>query len=139
MKSDFMKQSTTSFLLLTSIALVFMSGCSNGPEKGYVTGKVTFKGSTLSSGTITFVPEEGGIPMAYAEIQPDGSYVAATQQFGKGVPVGTQRIMIIAVKDRGNEAPVEVILPAKYSSDKQSGLIAQINKGKNVIDFNLVN
>ncbi|RCS47752.1 hypothetical protein DTL42_14645 [Bremerella cremea] len=124
-----------SLLVLLLIAAV---GCgSAGPEMGDVKGTVTYKGKPLTTGTITFVPETDGLPNAFAEIQTDGTYVAQTRDFGNGVPVGKHRVMIIAVKDHGPEAPVEAILPVKYSSDSQSGLKAEVSAGENIIDFPL--
>lgn len=127
---------TYTALLVLFCAAAF--GCSQaGPEMGEVTGKVTFKGKPLSTGTITFVPETEGLPHAYGEIQEDGTYEAVTRDFGSGAPVGKHRVMIMAVIDHGPEAPVEAILPTKYSSDRQSGLTAEVNAGENVLNFPL--
>lgn len=129
-----MKKYTTLLLLFCAATV----GCGqSGPEMGEVTGTVTFKGKPLSTGTITFVPEAEGLPHAYGEIKEDGTYEAATRDFGAGAPVGKHRIMIMAVIDHGPEAPVEAILPTKYSSDRQSGLTAEVNAGENVVDFSL--
>lgn len=126
------------YLALFTLAVVAIVGCAPaGPEMGDVTGTVTFKGKPLPTGTITFVPETDGQPSAFAEIQEDGTYVAKTRDFGDGVPVGKHRVMIIAVKDHGPEAPVEAILPVKYSSDRQSGLTADVSKGENIVNFSL--
>lgn len=109
------------YLALFTLAVLAIVGCGPaGPEMGDVTGTVTFKGKPLPTGTITFIPETDGLPNAFAEIQEDGTYVAKTPEFGDGVPIGKHRVMIIAVKDRGPEAPVELIVPVKYSSDRQS-------------------
>lgn len=128
----------TKSLSLFALLLVAVAGCgTSGPEMGDVKGTVTYKGKPLTTGTITFVPETDGLPTAFAEIQPDGTYVAKTRDFGNGVPIGKHRVMIIAVKDHGPEAPVEAILPVKYSSDSQSGLTAEVKAGENTVDFPL--
>lgn len=127
------KYFTLFVLLVTAIV-----GCGpSGPEMGNVTGTVTYKGKPLTTGTITFIPEAGGLPTAFADIQEDGTYIGKTRDFGEGVPVGKHRVMIVAVKDNGPEAPVEAILPMKYSSDQQSGLTADVTSGENVVDFSL--
>ncbi len=126
------------YLALFTFSVVAVIGCGPaGPEMGDVTGTVTFQGKPLSTGTITFIPETDGLPSAFAEIQENGTYVAQTRDFGNGVPVGKHRVMIIAVKDHGPEAPVEAILPVKYSSDRQSGLTADVSAGENIVDFSL--
>lgn len=129
-------------IIVMAISLT-LTGCSQrGPELGFVTGKVTFKGQTLPTGTIVFVPETSGMPMSFAEIQPDGTYEASTKKFGKGVAVGHHKIMINAIKvipGKEND-PVnccQVLLPAKYNSEQKSGLTADVVSGDNVIDFNL--
>ncbi|WP_237564853.1 hypothetical protein [Blastopirellula marina] len=119
-------------------SLVTHLGCgAHGPEMGDVTGTVTFQGKPLHTGTITFIPEEEGLPLAYAEIQADGAYEGFTEAFGKGVPVGKHRVMIMAVQENGPEAASVALLPPKYSSDRQSGLTAEVASGENKIDFTL--
>ncbi|QDU77476.1 hypothetical protein Pan97_45460 [Bremerella volcania] len=125
---------TTACLFLVSL----LAGCGpKGPEMGQVSGTVTYKGKTLPTGTIVFVPEKEGSMMAFAEIQQDGTYVAGTEQFGPGVPLGKHRVMISAFIDHGPEKSAEAILPEKYSSDRKSGLIADVEPGENIVDFSL--
>ncbi len=112
----------------------FSIGC-GGPPAGEVTGQVTFNGSPLTSGTITFVPQSAAGVYAHAEVQADGRYAAETDETGKRIPVGQYRVMISAVKDVGPEEPVESLLPLRFSSDTQSKLTADVGEGQNVIDF----
>lgn len=112
-------------------------GC-GGPPSGQVSGKVTFKGETLALGSIIFMPETPNSPYAQAEIAPDGTYVAMTDELGENIPLGNYRVMISAVKDMGPESPVEPLLPLKYSSDSQSGLSVNVKEGINTADFALV-
>ncbi|UUO04700.1 hypothetical protein M4951_15025 [Blastopirellula sp. J2-11] len=123
--------------LLAAIVLTQVGCGARGPEMGDVTGTVTYKGKPLHTGTITFIPEEEGLPLAYAEIQSDGVYEGFTEEFGKGVPVGKHRIMIMAVQENGPEAAAIALLPPKYGSDRQSGLTAEVVGGENKIDFTL--
>src|SRR5690242_3126092 len=56
------------------ISALLMPGCSSGPVKGEVHGKVTFKGQPVKEGTVTFLnTKEGGA--AEASINADGTYV----------------------------------------------------------------
>jgi len=104
---------------------------------GQVSGTVTYKGKPLPTGTVVFIPEKADSLMAMAEIQPDGTYVAGTEAFGPGVPLGKHRVMISAFIDHGPEQGVEAILPEKYGSDRKSGLTADVEPGENVVDFSL--
>lgn len=123
--------------LLAAIAITLVGCGRGGPEMGDVTGTVTFKGAPVVTGTITFVPEGADLPIAYAEIQADGSYQAYTNEFGKGAPIGKHRVMIMAVKENGPEAASVALLPPKFSSDRQSGLTAEVAAGENRVDFTL--
>ncbi|MEW4452962.1 hypothetical protein AB1L30_09820 [Bremerella sp. JC817] len=119
-------------------ATLALTGCGpSGPEMGDVSGKVTYRGKPLPTGTITFIPETEGMPRAFAEINSDGTYVAETKPFGRGVPLGKHRVMISAVIDHGPNQQVEPILPPKFSSDRQSGLTADVVPGENIFDFSL--
>ncbi|WP_233198903.1 MULTISPECIES: hypothetical protein [Pirellulaceae] len=120
------------------LLMALLTGCgSKGPETGHVSGKVTYKGKALPTGTIVFVPEKEGDLMAFAEIQQDGTYVAGTEQFGPGVPLGKHRVMISAFIDHGPEVSAESLLPEKYGSDRKSGLTADVEPGENIVDFSL--
>ncbi|MFI4873977.1 MAG: hypothetical protein ACIALR_01475, partial [Blastopirellula sp. JB062] len=116
-----------SYLSFVAICFASLIGCSSSNlDMGEVTGVVTYKGETLPTGTITFVPVQEGLPTAYAEIQEDGTYTASTPNAGSGVPIGKHRVMITAVKFNGYDAPVDFLLPEKYGSDRQSGLTAEV-------------
>lgn len=125
---------TVPCLLLMSL----LAGCGpKGPDVGQVSGTVTYKGKTLPTGTIVFIPEKEGSLMAFAEIRQDGTYIAGTEEFGPGVPLGKHRVMISAFIDHGPEKSAEAILPEKYGSDRKSGLTADVEAGENVVDFSL--
>lgn len=123
------------WLLLLGMFLV-TTGCNSQPS-GELSGRVTYQGEPLTSGSITFVPQAAGAPYAHAEIDSQGNYVATTEEHGKRIPLGSYRVMISAVKDMGPEAPVEPLLPMKYSSDAQSGLTAEVQEGTNTVNFDL--
>ncbi|TWT63029.1 hypothetical protein [Rubinisphaera italica] len=123
---------------LSFLLVALFIGCGDaGPPLAEVSGIVTFDGEPLPTGTITFVPQGEDIPYAYATIQGDGTYYAKTPEYGNGVPIGNHKIMISAMKDMGPEAPVELLIPSKYSSDQNSGLTANVVAGENTINFPL--
>lgn len=120
------------FLLIGCLSV----GC-GGPPAGELTGRVTFEGTPLTSGTITLVPVAADGEYAHAEIQEDGTYVATTDKSGTRIPLGQYRVMISATKDMGPEAPVEPLLPLRFSSDVQSKLTTDVAEGENVQNFDL--
>lgn len=132
-----MKYSTLATLFVAALTIAFAGCGARGPEMGAVVGKITYKGKPVPSGTITFVPETAGLPTGYGQIGQDGTYEGYTEEFGKGVPVGKHRIMIMAVQDNGPEAAAVALLPFKYGSDRQSGLTAEVAAGANTVDFEL--
>ncbi|MCC9608667.1 hypothetical protein LOC68_09120 [Blastopirellula sp. JC732] len=132
-----MKYSTLATSLSAALMIALVGCGARGPEMGDVMGTVTYKGKPLGTGTITFVPETDGLPMGYAKIGADGTYEGYTDEFGKGVPIGKHRVMIMAVKDNGPEAAAMALIPFKYSSDRQSGLTAEVAAGENTVDFKL--
>jgi hypothetical protein len=129
-----------------ALALV-AAGCGGGTPDGLtpVSGKISFKGRPLSSGTIVFVPDqERGTngELARGEIQADGSYRLKCGDLPGTVP-GWHRVTVTSVED-GTLAPGQVlvvprsVLPAKYQDPQLSGLSCEVKSGKeNTINFNL--
>lgn len=132
-----MKYSTLATLFVAALTIGSVGCGARGPEMGDVVGTVTYRGKPVSTGTITFMPETPGAPMAYAQIKDDGSFEGYTEEFGKGVPVGKHRVMIMAVEEKGPEAAAVALLPFRYSSDHQSGLTAEVAPGENQVNFDL--
>lgn len=123
---------------LFAAAVFACIGCGpSGPEMGHVFGTVTYEGKPLPTGTVSFVPEKEGLPMAYAQIQADGTYEASTKSLGRGVPVGSHRVMITAMTDGGSGEGGNLIqlIPTRYGGDRMSGLTAEVQEGENKIDF----
>ncbi|TWT34749.1 hypothetical protein [Blastopirellula retiformator] len=132
-----MKYSTLATMVVAAATIASVGCGARGPEMGDVVGSVTYQGKPLPTGTITFMPETAGVPTAYANIKDDGTYEGYTDEFGKGVPVGKHRVMIMAVKENGPEAAAVALLPFKYGSDHQSGLTAEVAPGENQVNFDL--
>jgi len=127
------------------VAAAFMSamllGCSQGPAKGEVRGKVTFKGQPVKEGRVTLLnPKEGGA--AEALIGSDGTYAVQG-----GVVVGDYLVEItplMEIKDtdpgKSPPAPVEKPapdIPKRYRMQGTSPLRASVKAGKNEINFDM--
>lgn len=118
-------------------------GCSRGGElpTAPVTGKVTYKGKPVPSGTVMFVPEKG--PAATGEIAKDGTYTLSTYSKNDGAVLGKHKIAITALADMGDRLPEEQsplpppLIPDKYLNQDTSGLTAEIKEGPNTVDLDL--
>ena len=88
--------------LATGIAaslLALTAGCGK-PSTGEVSGKVTFRGEPVSSGTIAFIGADGRVTSAMIE---GGSYQLAK------VPLGPARITVFAAPASMPIVPLEMI------------------------------
>ncbi len=115
----------------------FAAGCGGGPPQPLapVTGKVTFNGQPLPTGTLIFMPKAGG-PPAIGMIDKEGAFKMTTDDFEGAVP-GVHTVMISALKENGDFAPQTELIPQKYGTE-QSGLTADVKADQpNVIDFKL--
>ncbi|MGQ9771733.1 MAG: hypothetical protein ACUVQG_14365 [Thermogutta sp.] len=114
-----------------------ITGC-GGPQKGTLTGRVTFAGQPIEEGGIRLDPASGtGEPMA-TKIA-NGEY-----RFETGIPVGEYKVFITAQRNAGEVMSPELgqkvsvreqYLPAKYNVQTQ--LTVKINPGSNSQDFDL--
>jgi hypothetical protein len=123
-----------------------LSGCSQ--PKAMVTGKVTYRGEPVPSGTVAFFGP--GDQVASAPLRPDGSYAAS------GVPRGLVKVTVttpppgpspeqlannpmVQERRRGrNVAPVvekTVSIPTKYSLPGTSGLSLTVTEGSQPFDI----
>ena len=129
-----------SWAILLVIAIV---GCSSSGDRptAPVKGTVSYKGKTLTAGTVMFVPDSG--PAATGEIQPDGSYELSTYGTNDGAVLGSHKVTITALEDMGGALPEQPkalpapVIPAKYLSQETSGLRVEVKADGNVIDFPL--
>lgn len=137
----------------THFALIFCSlivcGCSGGSsehiERAGVSGTVTYDGKPLPEGTIQFVPDvdAAGKPLRGKAVQAvitDGAY---SLEADKGPAVGTNKVLISAVKKTGKfeEADgqkTEILkqyLPSQYNSE--TTLKFDVKAEPNTADFSL--
>lgn len=121
-------------LFLTGTALV--AGCGGGDNTAEVSGTVTYDGTPVADGAITFFPDKG--PTAGGSIK-DGKYSTR-------VAVGPAKVTITAGKVVGHKklyntpdspsAPITAeVLPAKYNTETQ--LKYDVQSGAQTKDFNL--
>ena len=124
--------------------LFFLVGCAKkgGLETAPVSGKVTYRGKALTTGTVMFVPAQG--PAATGEISKDGTYKLTTYRPDDGAVIGAHKVTITALQGMEGALP-EVrsgtpgpLVPAKYLNDNTSGLTADVKpKTNNEVNFDL--
>jgi hypothetical protein len=120
---------------------VIQLGCEDGPARGEVSGKVTFKGNPVKEGLVTFLnPKEGGAHEA--NIQPDGSYAIQGGAVVGEYVVEIKPLVVIVDTDPGKSppAPVEKAapdIPKKYRMQGTTPLTAAVKQGKNEINFEM--
>ena len=134
----------TRTLVLLSLAAVVMTGCSKkgALETAPVSGKVTYRGKAVPTGTVMFVPDEG--PAATGEIDSSGSYKLTTYSTDDGAVIGKHKVTITALQGMGDALPEQrsptppPLVPAKYLSGETSGLVAEVKAGtNNEVNFDL--
>lgn len=137
------------------LVLPLLAGCDSGPPTGQVTGKVTYEGKSVSTGSIQFYPVKGGAP-AVGSIKPDGTYTLARKVPGDGVLLGEYVVTIEAIEaaevsnqptsieeevKMGSIANIrsrpKYLVPEKYSVEESSDLTATVKPGTNEINFDL--
>lgn len=129
---------------LTLILPILSVGCgSSGPAMGRVSGKVTYKGSPLTKGTVTFQSTAPNGRNATGEIQSDGSYTLQTEKPGDGALAGDYKVTIFAHDEElldyipTKPLPPKRLAPAKYEKTETSGLTATVKSGSNPLNFEL--
>ena len=131
------------FLAILSLFLgLALLSCS--PSLTEVSGKVRFKDQTLSSGSVTFVGQDG--ESSSSAIAEDGSYRI------ENAPLGPVRIAVAShpreppglKRPPGQAAPLRedpkdgtVKIPKKYENHETSGLDYTVERGSNTINIDL--
>jgi len=136
-----------------AVALLALTGCSNRPETAPVVGSVTLAGKPLEEGRIMFYPDEGRPAVGAVE---NGRYELTTFDSGDGAVLGTHRVTVTATKvgadaqmpasfeeELAGKAPVPAkynvqwLVPEAYSRRESTPLSAEVEPGKNVLDFEI--
>jgi hypothetical protein len=121
---------------------VALAGC-GGPFDASVAGVVTLDGNVVPTGSISFVPTNGG-PQAYAVVRESGEYEMFTGR-ESGLRSGEYQVSIVARKPPatthselgGPPPPGEAITPRWYASPQTSGLNFNVEPGSNEINLEL--
>jgi hypothetical protein len=132
-------------VLLVLLALA-LSGC--GSRKGKVTGKVSYKGEAVPSGTVVFYGNSDAV--SSAPIGPDGTYQATE------VPLGEVRVAVTTPPppdphdaERRNKSALlaeknivfkeqkVVSVPRKYNLPGTSGISLTVSGGSQPFDISL--
>jgi len=131
-------------LLLFSLVVALAAGCTRkgGLETAPVSGKVTYRGKAVPTGTVMFVPDEG--PAATGEIGSDGAYKLTTYTTNDGAVLGKHKVTVTALQGMGDALPEQrsptppPLVPAKYLSGETSGLTAEVKAvPNNEVNFDL--
>jgi hypothetical protein len=130
--------------LLLAILCVTLAGCGNGLSS--VTGNVTLDGKPLAKNdhlsiTVQFAPEGGHGVLATADLDENGHYSLSSGSRRGVLPgkylVSISGIEIIPPKIAGGAPGGRLATPAKYTTSKTSGFMADVAPGRNNFDFAL--
>jgi hypothetical protein len=130
---------TVRLTILLSAAL-FVTGC--GARPGRLTGRVTYQGAALPSGSVLVHAADGNVYAA--ALAADGTFAV------DGVPPGPARVTVRSHprippallgpdrnKPAGREAARFVRIPARYGQPDRSGLTWRVRPGAQTCDFDL--
>ena len=133
------------------VLCVLAAGCGDAlPETVPVAGKVTYTGEPLTSGTVTFHPQEipDGLPRrpATGTLDAQGQFQLSTFRPGDGAVPGTYRVTVHSYKNRPDLMDDEAVfvpqwrIPQRYGDPAASGLTFDVleHDGKSDISFDLV-
>jgi hypothetical protein len=129
--------------LLTGLALLSVMGCGDDEKalrKRYpVSGKITYNGSPVETGEISFHPDGPGGRPATGTIS-NGSYSLKTLTPGDGAYPGNYKVVVTPKQlglPKGKGAKASSVIPQKYGLDSSSPLTAEVKPQTNDIPFDL--
>jgi hypothetical protein len=139
-----MRPTISSVLLISSAALACGCGGVDLPDRATVHGSITLDNQPVTTGEITFMPDEskGTIgPSATGTIDASGNYTLTTDHQGDGgdgAIAGFHRVRIVAREPAEPGAPSKSLIPQRYADFKTSGLTAEVKLGEsNKLDWPL--
>jgi len=138
-------------VMMLSLFLGGAIGCGSDetlPETAAVTGTITYNGSPIRGGTITFHPQGTGNP-AYGLVTPDGTYSLTTYHTDDGAVLGEHVVTVEVMPGQwAAEADAENAglpgtensssgprIPPAYSSAETTPLRYTVKSGTNTADF----
>jgi len=154
------------FVLAGGMALMGLPGCGGDdlPRRYPVSGKVTYRGQPVPSGTITFTPADLQKGRSGGGMITGGNYVLTSLTTEDGAIPGRYKVTVISRKESLNTAdtnlrlmyekarstggvPIppqvkkqlktEDLVPAKYAQPETSDLTAEVKEQSNVLNFEL--
>ena len=126
--------------VVCSLLLVLPACGGSGVNTVPVTGRVTYRGSPLKCGTITFSPEDKTTGRAaWGTIDAEGNYALTTIRANDGALPGEYRVAVLSfipgtetALSRGKPA-----VPQKYSEHTTSELTATVGDRATTANFDL--
>lgn len=119
---------------LCLLATAFLSGCSEQPEIAPLSGKVSYRGKPLPTGSIMLQPAQGG-KFSRADIQPDGTFVLKTVEGEEGATIGWNRVRVTCFpnkritggsSDSGGVVLGKSLIPEYYNNFSSSELTVEV-------------
>jgi hypothetical protein len=131
-----MRSRTLGLFVLTLLCTGSIWGCGAGtgaaPALIAVKGRVTYNGQPVTKGRIKFQPDGYG-RNAHGDLQPDGTFVLATDKEGDGVIAGHHRISLVGLDPKlAKDKKLQ-----KYSSPSTSRLTADVSPETTEFPFDL--
>jgi hypothetical protein len=134
------------FFVLLGMAAAATIGCEKQEPLGQVEGRVTLDGRPVTDAAVVFENREAGVSVT-AELDADGRYRVETYD-RDGLPPGTYQVAVRPGTAYTGEAPLaaepgpgsgggNADVPEKYRRTDTSGLSAEVELGKNELDFEL--
>ena len=117
-----------------------MAGCGGEPEipTGQVKGKVSYEGTPLAEGVISFYSSELGVG-ASADLTGQGEY-----EITEPIKTGTYAVTILPPPEAPPQDAIPVStkkeyknIPQKYRDPQKSELTFSISEGENTFDVNM--
>ena len=137
-------RSCNSFASISGLAIVVTVLCLGcGPTPSAISGKVTYEGKPITTGTIVFVSQNGKVVSGNIW---QGEYQVEGVEIGPGanvsvishVPSPMMRPPTGPIEDIPQRESLEFVpIPDRYASASKSGLVCEVVEGEQTHDFSL--
>ncbi len=129
-------------VLVSTVTVTTLVGCSRSDLGSEVSGQVTLDGKPIGPGVVVFAPADGKSNPATGAIGLDGWYSMKTSR-AVGLKPGKYSLSVSAREVPAHLEPGErpppgrLLTPEKYESTTTSGLEFEVTSGNNTIDIPL--
>jgi hypothetical protein len=128
------RDTLTNGLRVAGCALLAWTALGCGPQVSQVSGKVTYQGKPLPSGSVVFVSPEGDV-VGRSAIAADGRYVMTD------VPAGSVKVAVESHErvppGLGGPPGDYVPIPPRYKKAETSGLEYTVTRGSHTFNIDL--